>query len=125
MSVNRVTLVGFVGANPVVRYFDNGGCVASVSLGTKDSSYTLQNGTVVPERTEWHNVIFWNKQAELVDEHVHKGDKLYVEGKIQSRSYDDKNGVHRQVVEIMAHTVEFISSKEDTDDTSTVTTNQN
>ena len=111
MSLNRATLVGYVGQEPVIRWLDTGTCVASVSLGTKEKGYTLQNGTQVPERTEWHNIIFWNKQAELVEEYVHKGDKLFVEGKIQSRFYDDKSGIRRQVVEIMAHTVEFLSGR--------------
>ncbi len=111
MSVNRVTLVGYVGQEPVIRWLDTGMCVASVSLGTKERAYTLQNGTQVPERTEWHNVIFWNKQAELIESYVHKGDKLFVEGKIQSRTYDDKKGVNHRVVEIMAHTLEFLSGR--------------
>ncbi|MBQ0143504.1 MAG: single-stranded DNA-binding protein [Prevotellaceae bacterium] len=111
MSVNRVTLVGYVGQEPIVRWLDTGMCVASVRLGTTERGYTLANGTQVPERTEWHNVIFWNKQAELVEAHVKKGDKLFVEGKIQSRSYDDKKGTNHYVVEIMAQTVEFLSGK--------------
>lgn len=111
MSVNRVTLVGYVGQDPVVRWLDSGMCVASVSLGTKEKGYTLQNGTQVPDRTEWHNVIFWSKQAELVESYVHKGDKLFVEGKLQSRSYDDRNGIRRQVVEVMAHTIELLSGR--------------
>jgi len=111
MSVNRVTLVGYVGAEPVVRWLDSGMCVASVSLGTKEKGYTLQNGTQVPDRTEWHSVIFWGKQAELVESYVHKGDKLFAEGKLQSRTFDDKNGMRRQVVEVMAHTIELLSGR--------------
>ena len=111
MSLNRVTLIGNVGQDPVVRYLDTGMCVASVRLATTEKGYTLQNGTQVPERTEWHSVIFWNKQAELVESYVRKGDKIFVEGKIQSRSYDDKQGIHRQVVEIMASAIELLSGR--------------
>jgi single-strand DNA-binding protein len=66
----------------------------------------------VPERTEWHNIVVWRKQAEFVEKYVHKGDKLYVEGKIQSRSYDDKQGVRRYVVEIMTETVDLLTSRQ-------------
>lgn len=117
MSVNKVTLVGYVGQDPTVRWLDTGVCVASVSLGTKERSYTLQNGTVVPERTEWHSVIFWGKQAEIVESYVHKGDKLFVEGKLQTRTFDDKNGMRRQVAEVMVHTLELLSGRSTNIDT--------
>lgn len=112
MSVNKVILLGNVGQEPNVRYLDTGVCVATLSLATTERGYTLQNGTQVPERTEWHNIILWNKLAETVEKYVHKGDKLYIEGKIRSRSYDDKMGVHRTVVEIMAENMEMLSSRQ-------------
>lgn len=112
MSVNKVILLGNVGQEPNVRYLETGVCVATLSLATTERGYTLQNGTQVPERTEWHNIILWNKLAETVEKYVHKGDKLYIEGKIRSRSYDDKMGVHRTVVEIMAENMEMLSSRQ-------------
>lgn len=112
MSVNKVILLGNVGQEPNVRYLDTGVCVATLSLATTERGYTLQNGTQVPDRTEWHNIILWNKLAETVEKYVHKGDKLYIEGKIRSRSYDDKMGVHRTVVEIMADNMEMLSSRQ-------------
>ena len=112
MSLNKVMLIGNVGQEPVVRYLDSGVCVATFSLATTERGYTLQNGTQVPERTEWHNIVVWRKQAEFVEKYVHKGDKLYVEGKIQSRSYDDKQGVRRYVVEIMTETVDLLTSRQ-------------
>lgn len=112
MSLNKVMLIGNVGQEPVVRYLDSGVCVATFSLATTERGYTLQNGTQVPERTEWHNIVVWRKQAEFVEKYVHKGDKLYVEGKIQSRSYDDKQGVRRYVVEIMTETVDLLASRQ-------------
>ncbi|MBQ2002117.1 MAG: single-stranded DNA-binding protein [Bacteroidaceae bacterium] len=112
MSLNKVMLIGNVGQEPVVRYLDSGVCVATFSLATTERGYTLQNGTQVPERTEWHNIVVWRKQAEFVEKYVHKGDKLYVEGKIQSRSYDDKQGVRRYVVEIMTEMVDLLTSRQ-------------
>ena len=75
MSVNKVILIGRAGKDPDVRTLDGGAKVASLSFATTDKAYTLQNGTQVPERTEWHNLIFWNKTAEIVEKYVHKGDK--------------------------------------------------
>lgn len=109
--MNKVMLIGNVGQEPTVRYLDNGVCVASVRLATTERGYTLQNGTQVPDRTEWHSLIFWRKQAETVEKYVHKGDKLYVEGKIQSRKYDDRQGVSHQVVEIMVDQMEMLTPR--------------
>lgn len=109
MSVNKVILIGNVGREPNVRYIDRDVAVASVSLATSDRAYTLPNGTQVPERTEWHNLVFWRGLAQTVEKYVHKGDKLYVEGSIHSRSYDDQNGVRRTVVEIYVDNMEMLS----------------
>ena len=109
--MNKVMLIGNVGQEPTVRYLDNGVCVASVRLATTERGYTLQNGTQVPDRTEWHSLIFWRKQAETIEKYVHKGDKLYVEGKIQSRKYDDRQGVSHQVVEIMVEQMEMLTPR--------------
>ena len=89
MSVNKVILIGNVGQDPKVTYFDGGACVAQLRLATTERGYTLQNGTQVPDRTEWHNLVFRNRLGEIVDKFVHKGDKLYVEGRIRTRSYDE------------------------------------
>jgi single-strand DNA-binding protein len=80
-------------------------------LATTDKAYTLQNGTQVPERTEWHNLVLRNRLAEISDQYVHKGDKLYVEGKIRTRSYDDASGATRYVTEIFVDTMEMLSPK--------------
>lgn len=111
MSLNKVMLIGNVGVEPEVRYVEQGVAVAQVRLATSEPGRTLENGTVIPERTEWHTVILWRKQAELVEKYVHKGDKLYIEGKIHTRSYDDKSGVKRYVVEIYADSIELLSPK--------------
>ncbi len=104
-------LIGNVGADPQVKYLDQGVCVAQVRLATTERGYTLQNGTQVPDRTEWHTCIFWRKQAEVVEKYVHKGDRLYVEGKIQSRDWTDRQGINRRAVEIMVDNMELLSPK--------------
>lgn len=111
MSLNKVMLIGNVGKEPDVRYLDNGVAVASLTLATTERGYRLQNGTDVPERTEWHNIVLWKGWAEAVEKYVHKGDKLFIEGKIRSRSYDDRNGVKRYITEIFADNMEVLSSR--------------
>lgn len=112
MSVNKVILIGNVGRDPEVRYLDSGVAVATFTLATSERAYTLQNGTQVPERTEWHNIVLWRGLAEVAEKYVHKGDKLYIEGKIRTRSYDDQNGVKRYVVEIFADNMEMLSARQ-------------
>ena len=110
MSLNKVMLIGNVGAEPEVRYVEQGVAVGSLRIATTERGYTLQNGTQVPDRTEWHNVVAWRKQAEFVEKYVHKGDKLYIEGSLRTRSYDDRNGVKKYVTEVWADNIEFLSS---------------
>lgn len=111
MSVNKVILIGNVGQDPKVTFFDGGACVAQLSLATTERGYTLQNGTQVPDRTEWHNIVLWRGLAQTAEKYVHKGDKLYIEGKIRSRSYDDQNGIKRTIVEIFADNMEMLTSR--------------
>ena len=77
MSVNRVILIGNVGQDPRVKYFDTGSAVATFPLATTDRGYTLANGTQIPERTEWHNIVASNRLAEIVDKYVHKRARQY------------------------------------------------
>ena len=111
MSVNKVILIGNVGKDPDVRYLDSGVAVATFSLATTERGYTLQNGTQVPDRTEWHNIVLWRGLAQTAEKYVHKGDKLYIEGKIRSRSYDDQNGVKRSIVEIFADNMQMLTPR--------------
>lgn len=111
MSVNKVILLGNVGKDPEVRYLDTGIAVASFSLATSDRAYTLANGTQVPEKTEWHNLVLWRGLAETAEKYIHKGDKLYVEGKIRTRSYDDQAGVKRYVTEVFVDNMEMLTPK--------------
>ncbi|MDD2436938.1 MAG: single-stranded DNA-binding protein [Massilibacteroides sp.] len=109
MSLNKVLLIGNVGKDPEVRYFDSGAAVANFPLATSERGYTLANGTVVPDRTDWHNIVVRRDQVSFVEKWVKKGSLLYVEGKIRNRSYDDQNGIKRYVTEIHADRVEFFS----------------
>lgn len=111
MSVNKVILIGNVGKEPEVRHLDSGVTVASFPLATTERGYTLQNGTQVPERTDWHNIILWRGLATTAEKYVHKGDKLYIEGKIRPRSYDDQNGQRRYTVEIYADAMEMLTPR--------------
>ena len=103
-------MIGNVGNDPEVRYVEQGVAVGSLRLATTERGYKLQNGTEVPERTEWHSVIVWRKLAEIVEKYVHKGDKLYIEGQLRTRTWDDQNGVKRYATEIWADRLEMLSA---------------
>jgi len=111
MSVNKVILIGNVGKEPEIRYTDNHVAVAQFPLATTERGYTLQNGTQVPDRTEWHNIVLWRGLAEVVEKFVHKGDRLYIEGKIRTRSYDDQSGQRRYITEIVGDNMEMLSPR--------------
>lgn len=106
--MNKVMLIGNVGQEPEVRYVDQGVAVARLRVATTERGYTLQNGTQVPDHTDWHNVILWRRLAEIVEKYVHKGDKLYIEGRIRYTTYDDKQGQRRYVTEIWADNLELL-----------------
>ena len=106
--MNKVMLIGNVGQDPEVRYVEQGVAVARLRLATTERGYTLQNGTQVPEHTDWHTVILWKKLAEIVEKYVHKGDRLYIEGRIRYTTYDDKQGQRRYATEIWADNMELL-----------------
>ena len=107
MALNKVFLIGNAGKDPEVHYFDSNTRKATFSLATTDRGFTRADGTVVPERTEWHNIVTWRGLAEIIEKYVRKGTKLFVEGKLTSRSYEDKSGVKRYVTEIVAENLEL------------------
>lgn len=109
--MNKVMLIGNVGKDPDVRYYDADQAVAQVSLATTERGYALANGTQVPDRTDWHNLVFFHALAKYVEKYVRKGDKLYVEGKIRYRAYDDKQGKRKYVTEIYVDNMEMLVSK--------------
>ena len=109
--MNKVMLIGNVGKDPDVRYYDADQAVAQFPLATTERGYTLQNGTKVPDHTDWHKLVVWRGLAKVVEKHVHKGDKLYVEGRIRYRSYDDPKGQRRYVTEILVENMELLNPK--------------
>ena len=117
--MNKVMLIGNVGQEPEIRYVDSDVAVARLSLATSERGYTLQNGTQVPDRTDWHTVILWRKLAKIVEEFVHKGDKLYIEGRIRYVSFNDKQGVKRMATEIWAENMEMLSPRKSADEAQT------
>ena len=105
MSVNKAILLGHLGKDPDVRYLEGGVAVGQFSLATTKRAQTLPNGTQIPER---------RGIAETAKKYLHKGDKVYVEGEIRSRSFEDKNGVRHTVVEIFAESMEMVTVKQQT-----------
>ena len=110
MSVNKVILVGNAGKDPEVRYLDKDVAVANFTLATTEKGYTAQNGTQVPERTEWHNIVAWRGLAKLAENYIRKGSQLYIEGKIQTRAWE-KDGIKRYTTEIYAETIQLLGKK--------------
>ena len=104
-------LIGNVGQEPDVHYYGADQARAEVRLATTERGYKLSNGTEVPARTEWHTLLFFGNMAKTVEHYVHKGDKLYVEGKIRYSVYNDKMGQRRYVTEILVNAMEMLSAK--------------
>ena len=105
MSVNKAFILGRVGKDPQVTHVSNVK-KAAFSMATTDRGYTKQDGTQVPDRTEWHNIVAWRGLAEICEKYVHKGDLLHIEGKITNRSWD-KDGQTHYITEIVAEVVEL------------------
>ena len=116
MSFNKVILVGNVGKDPEVRYLEKNLVVANFTLATTDRAYTTQNGIQVPERTEWHNIVAWRNWAELAEKYIRKGNQLYIEGRIQTRSWE-KDGIKRYISEIYVENIQFLGKKPETKET--------
>ena len=113
MAINKVILLGNVGKDPDVRYLDNGVAVVNFTMATTERGYTAANGTQVPDKTEWHNIVAWRGLAQIVERYVRKGSQLYIEGKIRTRSYDDNSGNKRYVTEIFADNIELLGKRGD------------
>ena len=108
MSVNKVILLGNVGRDPDVRYPSQGQIVATFPLATSDRAYRTQAGTQVPERTEWHNIVMWGRNAEVAEKYVKKGNRLYIEGRLRTRNWEDKNNIKRYITEIYVDSFEML-----------------
>ena len=106
--VNKVILLGHVGKDPEVRHMDNNLVMVRFPLATSERWTKDGNKTEV---TEWHNIVMWRDLAEIADKYVRKGRLLYIEGKIRTRSYDDKDGAKRYITEILADTMQLLGSR--------------
>jgi len=111
-SVNKVILIGNVGSDPEVRYLDRGVAIANFNLATTERGYTMQNGTQVPDKTDWHAIVLWRNLAEWAERFVRKGMKLYIEGKLQTRTWE-REGQIRRKTEVIAENVQILYRPEE------------
>ncbi len=111
MSVNKVILVGHVGQDPEVRYLDNNTPVCTIRMATSDV-YKNKSGERVTT-TEWHNVVLWRGLAEVAEKYVKKGSQIYIEGKLRTRSWDDKDKNKRYTTEIVADVMQLLGKRAD------------
>jgi len=109
-GVNKVILIGNLGKDPDVRYMPNGNAVANVTIATSES-WKDKNTGELQERTEWHRVVFFRRLAEVVGEYVKKGSKIYVEGRLQTRKWQDQGGQDRYTTEIVADNMQMLDSR--------------
>lgn len=109
-GVNKVILVGNLGKDPEVRYMPSGSAVANVTLATSDQWKDKQTGEQ-QERTEWHNVVFFNRLAEIVGEYLKKGSQVYVEGSLRTRKWQDREGRDRYTTEIVASEMQMLGGR--------------
>lgn len=105
--MNKVILMGNVGSDPEIRYVEKRQ-LATMSLATNEPARTLANGTVIPERTEWHRLVMWDHHAELAEKYIRKGTRLLLEGKLRTRTWEDRNAIKRTVTEIYVETLDII-----------------
>lgn len=106
-SVNKVILIGNVGADPEVRYLDRGVAIATFNLATTERGYVMQNGTQVPDVTEWHSIVLWRNLAEWAQQYIRKSMRVYVEGKLKTRTWE-KDGQIRRKTEIIAENIQIL-----------------
>lgn len=107
MSVNKVILIGNVGRDPDIRYVETRP-VASFSLATTERPVRMPDGSERPGRTEWHNIIMWDAAAEMAERYIRKGTRMYIEGRLRYRTWEDRNAIKRTVTEIYVDTFELL-----------------
>ncbi len=111
-GINKVILVGNCGQDPETRYTAGGAAITNISIATSDTWKDKQTGQP-QERTEWHRVVFFNRLAEIAGQYLHKGSKVYIEGRIQTRKWQDQNGQDRYTTEIVANEMQMLDSRAD------------
>lgn len=109
-GINKVILIGNLGGDPEVRYMPSGGAVTTVNLATSETWKDKQSGEA-QEKTEWHRVVFFNRLAEIAGEYLRKGSKIYVEGRLQTRKWQDKNGQDRYTTEIVGNDLQMLDGR--------------
>lgn len=109
-GVNKVILIGNLGQDPEVKYMPNGNAVANITVATSESWKDKNTGEQV-DKTEWHRVVFFRRLAEIVGEYLKKGSKIYVEGKLQTRKWQDKNGTDHWTTEVIASEMQMLDSR--------------
>ncbi|MCM1520950.1 MAG: single-stranded DNA-binding protein [Lachnoclostridium sp.] len=107
MSYNKAILIGNVGRDPEIRYVDTRP-VASFPLATTEQARKRPDGTVIPQRTEWHNIVLWDANAEFAEKYIRKGTRLFVDGKISYRMWEDRNTIKHSITEIYAEKIEIL-----------------
>lgn len=112
MSINKVILIGNLGNEPEVKTFTNGDKITTVSIATSER-WTDKNTGEKKEQTEWHRVVFSNRLADVAEQYLHKGSKVYIEGKIKTRKWQDQNGQERYSTEIRADNMQMLDSRND------------
>ena len=112
-GINKVILVGNLGKDPEVKHLDGGNVVANITVATSEK-YKDKQGEMV-EETEWHNCSAWGKLAELMEKYLNKGSKVYIEGKLRTRSYEDQEGVTKYTTEVIVKELKFLSSKSESE----------
>lgn len=105
--MNKAIVLGYVGKDPVIRYVGDH-AVAEFSLATTEPARKLANGTELPERTEWHNIVMWDRNAEIAERYVRKGTRLMCEGKLRTRVWEDKSAIKRYTTEIVVENFELL-----------------
>jgi len=108
-GVNKVILLGHLGKDPEVKHLESGAAVAQFTLATTESFKDKEGNR--QERTEWHNIVFWRRLAEIIEQYVRKGDQIYMEGSIRTRSYEDKDGVKKYITEIVGSSLTMLGKK--------------
>ena len=111
-SVNKVIIVGNLGKDPEMRYTQNNTAVCNFTVATTDNWTDKQSGDR-QERTEWHNIVAWSRLGEICGQYLHKGKQVYVEGRLQTRKWQDRDGKDRWTTEIVANTMQMLGRKDD------------
>jgi len=107
MSVNKVILIGTVGRDPSIRYVDKRP-VASFSLATTERGRRTASGTEIPPRTEWHNIVMWDRSAEFAEKYIRKGTRLFVEGRLRTRTWEDRAALKHTITEILVDNYDLL-----------------